>query len=171
MQRYLQLLVTNVDLRSKLSMRSREVAMSEYSYRRVAERYEELFRELGSISQGMVPGVRAARLANQPLDLAFSLESIRNFVSEKATDLRSAFDLNPEKARQILASHIERLLLTPREGEDGPVYDVSGNIDLFGRDRTAMGLAVKASPSRQPGGKKSVMLMVARESFEPPRNQ
>ncbi len=107
-------------------------------------------------------------VANQPLDVAFSLESIRNFVSEKTTDLCSAFDLNPEKARQILANHIERLVLTPREGEDGPVYDVSGDIDLFGGDRTAMGLAVKASPSRQPGGKKSVMLMVARDGIEPP---
>jgi hypothetical protein len=109
-------------------------------------------------------------LANQPLDLAFSLESIQDFVSEKATDLRSAFDLNPEKTRQILANHIERLALTPREAEDGPVYDVSGDIDLFGGDRTAMGLAVKASsPGRQAGGKKRVMLMVARDGIGSPR--
>ena len=107
-------------------------------------------------------------LANQPLDLAFSIESIRDFVAEKALDFRAAFDSEPARARQILANHIEKLVLTPREAEDGPVYDVSGDIDLFGGDRTAMGLVIKATPGRQPGGKKSVMQVVARDGIEPP---
>lgn len=106
-------------------------------------------------------------LANQPLDLAFSLELIRDFVSQKTLDIRAAFDSEPGKARQILANHIEKLVLTPRETEDGPVYDVSGDIDLFGGDRTAMSLVVKAAPGRS-GGNKSVMQMVARDGIEPP---
>jgi site-specific DNA recombinase len=105
-------------------------------------------------------------LANQPLDLAFSLESVRDFVSEKVLDLRSAFDLEPAKARQILANHIEKLVLTPRGDEDGgSVFDVSGDIDLFGGDRTAMSLVVKACSGRPSGEKKRVMLVVARDGI------
>ena len=69
--------------------------------------------------------------------------------------------------RRILANHIEKLILTPRETEDGPVYDVSGDIDLFGGDRTAMGLVVKATPNCQSQGKVSVMQVVARGRIEP----
>ena len=87
-------------------------------------------------------------LVNQPLDLAFSLELIRNFVSEKVLDFRLAFDAEPGKAWQILANHIEKPVLTPKETEDGPVYDVSGDIDLLGGDRSDMSLAVKASMGR-----------------------
>ncbi|GGA80629.1 hypothetical protein GCM10011507_34830 [Edaphobacter acidisoli] len=47
------------------------------------------------------------------------------------SDLRSAFDLEPAKARQILANHIGKLILTPRGTEDGPIYEVSGDIDLL----------------------------------------
>lgn len=47
---------------------------------------------------------------------------------------------SPSKARQILANHIEKLILTPKETDNGPVYEVSGDIDLFGGDRTAMSL-------------------------------
>jgi chromosome segregation ATPase len=43
-------------------------------------------------------------LANQPLDLAFSLELIRDFVCQKALDFRAAFDSEPGRARQILAN-------------------------------------------------------------------
>ena len=40
-------------------------------------------------------------VANQPLDFAFSLESIRDFVSEKALDFRVAFDAEPGKSKEI----------------------------------------------------------------------
>jgi hypothetical protein len=78
-------------------------------------------------------------LANQPLDLAFSLESIRDFVSREVLDFKAAFDSEPTKARQTLAKHIEKLILTPRETENGPLYDVSGDIDLFGGDSYGYG--------------------------------
>src|SRR6185437_7245903 len=120
----------------------------------------EIELEIGRIDEQLA-------FANQPLDLAFSLESIRDFVAKKALDFRSAFDAEPGKARQILANHIEKLILTPRETEDGPVYDVSGDIDLFGGDQAAMGLVIKATTGRQPGGKKSGMQVVARDGIEP----
>lgn len=104
-------------------------------------------------------------LANQPLDLSFSLDLIRDFVSKKAADFQAAFDAEPARARQILASHIEKLVLTPRATAEGPVYDVTGDLDLFGGDKTAMGLVVRAAPGRKPGGKKGVMQVVARDGF------
>lgn len=107
----------------------------------------EIELEIGRIDEQLA-------FANQPLDLAFSLELIRDFVAKKALDVRSAFDAEPGKARQILANHIEKLILTPRETEDGPVYDVSGDIDLFGGDQAAMGLVIKATTSRRPGAKR-----------------
>ncbi len=65
------------------------------------------------------------------MDLEFSLESIRDFVADKALDFKAAFDSEPVKAKEILACHIDQLVLTPRETDEGPVYDVSGDIDLF----------------------------------------
>jgi site-specific DNA recombinase len=87
-------------------------------------------------------------LANQPLDLAFSLESIRDFVSDKAMDFSAAFDSEPAKAKEILVRHIDRIVLTPRDAEEGMVYDVSGDIDLFGGDGRAMSLVVEAYTGR-----------------------
>lgn len=87
-------------------------------------------------------------VANQPLDLAFSLESVRDFVSHKALDFRAAFDAEPGKAKEILAGHIDQLVLMPRETAGGMVYDVSGDIDLFGGDGKAMGLVVEAYSGR-----------------------
>jgi site-specific DNA recombinase len=120
-----------------------------------------LLQQLASIESEIERIDHRLALANHPLDLAFSLESVRNFVAGKATDLRGAFDLDAAKARQILAKHIHELVLTPRETEAGPVYDVSGDIDLFGGDGKAMSLAVEASASRSAGGKKRAMQMVA----------
>ena len=83
-------------------------------------------------------------VANQPLDLAFSLESIRNFVTDKALDFGAAFDAEPAKAKEILARHIDKLVLTPRETEDSMGYDVFGDLDLLGGDARAMSLVVEA---------------------------
>jgi site-specific DNA recombinase len=110
-------------------------------------------------------------VANQPFDLAFSLESIRDFVAEKTLDFTAAFASEPAKARLILAKYIENLTLTPRETENGPVYDVSGEIDLFGGDRAAVGLVIQTTSGRKPSGKKSVMQVVARVWLEPPNGQ
>ena len=127
-----------------------------------------LLQQLASVESEIERIDERLALANNPLDLAFSLESVRDFVTEKATDLRVAFDEETAKARQILAQHIHELILTPRETETGPVYDVSGNIDLFGGDGKAMSLAVEANAGRSVKGKKDVMQVVARDGIEPP---
>jgi hypothetical protein len=113
-----------------------------------------LLQQLATLEFEMAKIDERLAVANQPLDLAFSLESIRDFVSGKAMDFRAAFNSEPAKAKEILARHIDRLILTPKETEDGMVYDVSGDIDLFGGDGKAMSLVVEAytgRPSKQRG--------------------
>lgn len=70
-----------------------------------------LLQQLAGIESEIARIDERLALANQPLDLAFSLESIRDFVTRKALDFKAAFDSEPTKARQILAKHI----LTPEK--------------------------------------------------------
>ena len=91
-----------------------------------------LLQQLASVESEIERIDERLALANQPVDLAFSLEALRDFAAEKSADLAAAFDATPEKAKEILSGHIEKLVLTPRQGADGMVYDVSGDIDLFG---------------------------------------
>lgn len=62
-----------------------------------------LLQELAMIESEIGRLDERLAVANQPLDLAFSLESIRDFVAEKSLDFQAAFDAEPAKARQILA--------------------------------------------------------------------
>ncbi len=89
-----------------------------------------LLRQLGAVESEMERIDERLTVANQSLNLAFSLELIRDFVSDKALDFRAAFNAESGKAKEILASHIDQLVLTPRATDDGMVYDVSGDIDF-----------------------------------------
>jgi hypothetical protein len=75
-----------------------------------------------------------ARLAqmNKPMDLAVTLEELREFVARKAADLGGILRADVATARRTLAKHIEKLVLTPRETPEGAVLEVSGDVDLFG---------------------------------------
>ena len=83
---------------------------------------------------------------NQPLDLAYSLEGVREFASAKLLDLRALVHADITAARTALAKHIAEIVLTPKQSPEGPVYEVSGDVDLF-------------------GGEQDVMLMVARDGI------
>ena len=86
---------------------------------------------------------------NQPLDLAYSLEGVREFAASKLMDLRTLVNSDITAARNALAKHIAQIVLTPKQTPEGAVYEVSGDVDLF-------------------GGEQDVMLMVARDGIEPP---
>ncbi len=78
------------------------------------------------------------------------MADLRKFVAEKALDLQGVLRADITAARQALAKHIKRkLVLTPKETLDGPVLEVSGDMDLF-------------------GGDERVMQLVARDGIEPP---
>lgn len=56
-----------------------------------------------------------------------------DLVAAKSLDFRASLMRNPARARQILANHIEKLILAPKGTESGPIYDVSGDIGFFWR--------------------------------------
>jgi site-specific DNA recombinase len=86
---------------------------------------------------------------NTPRDLEVTMADLRKFVAEKALDLQGVLRADVSSARQALAKHVEKLVLTPKETLEGPVLEVSGDVDLF-------------------GGDERVMQLVARDGIEPP---
>jgi site-specific DNA recombinase len=86
---------------------------------------------------------------NAPKELSFSIQRLREFVTEKTLDLQSVLKGDVAAARRTLANHIEKLILTPKETPEGALLEVSGDIDLFARDER-------------------VMQLVARDGIEPP---
>jgi site-specific DNA recombinase len=62
---------------------------------------------------------------NAPHDLEITMADLRKFVSEKALDLQAVLRADVTAARQALAKHIEKLVLTPKETPNGPVLEVS----------------------------------------------
>ncbi len=75
---------------------------------------------------------------NRPEELAASVEDMREFFRQNALELRSLLRGDVDTARQALAKHVEKLVLTPKETPDGPVFEVSGDVAVFcgdpGRD-------------------------------------
>ena len=65
---------------------------------------------------------------------SIGIDELREFLLKKAGDLQSVLQGDPLLGREILAKHIRELVLTPRQTPDGPVFDVTGDIDLFGGD-------------------------------------
>ena len=83
------------------------------------------------------------------MNVAVTIADLREFVARKATDLGEILRADVTSARRALAKHVQKLVLTPQEIPDGPVFEVSGDVDLF-------------------GGDPCVVQMVARDGFEPP---
>ncbi len=86
---------------------------------------------------------------NKPLNLALTVADLREFVARQAADLGKLLRADVPTARQALAKHIQKLVLTPRQAAEGLVLEVSGDIDMF-------------------GGEQRVVQMVARDGIEPP---
>jgi hypothetical protein len=87
---------------------------------------------------------------NQPQEISTSLEELRTFFSERALELRTVLRADVDRAREALAKHIKKLVLTPKDTPQGPVFEVSGDVEVFdggdgvcnsnggqGRNRTA----------------------------------
>jgi hypothetical protein len=63
---------------------------------------------------------------NQPRELSASLEDLQRFFCEKALELRTVLRADVDIARQAMAKHIEKLVLTPKETPEGPVFEGFG---------------------------------------------
>lgn len=68
---------------------------------------------------------------NLPDDLSASLDDLRQFLNEKALELRTILLADVETARQALSKHVEGLMLTPKGTPNGPIFEVSGDVELF----------------------------------------
>ncbi|NYF79027.1 hypothetical protein [Granulicella arctica] len=68
---------------------------------------------------------------NQPRDLSLSLDELREFLCQQAAEVSRLLHCDVEIARQTLGKHIEQLVLTPTETPDGPLLEVSGDVELF----------------------------------------
>ena len=110
---------------------------------------ESLLGQLSGLEREIAQIDERLNEINNPLDLAATIDEVRRFVTAKMTDLKTILRADAITAREVLSRHIQRLVLTPKGTPEGPVFGVSGDVDLFGYE-------------------KDVVLMVARDGIEPP---
>ncbi len=91
--------------------------------------------------------------AHCPFDLEGAIVEMREVVTKNLMQLRTLVAGDPAFAKSALSKHIKQLVLTPTQLAPGPVFEVSGNVDLVPNDDTAGS---------------DVMLVVARDGIEPP---
>jgi site-specific DNA recombinase len=86
--------------------------------------------------------------ASKPMNIATTVGEIRDFVSSNLINLKGLLHEDASKAKAAFARHIGQLVLIPKQTPSGPIYEVSGGIDLLAGE--------------------DVMLVVARDGIEPP---
>jgi site-specific DNA recombinase len=87
--------------------------------------------------------------ARKPRNITTTMEDMRSFVYGNLMHLQGLLrDGDANRAKTALSRHIGQLVLKPRQTPSGPIYEVSGGVDL------------------QTG--EDVMLVVARDGIEPP---
>src|SRR6185437_5774953 len=83
----------------------------------------------------------------KPINVSATLAEIRDFVYGNVMNLRGLLHEDAGKSKLALARHIGQLVLRPKQTPTGPVYEVSGGVNLLAQD---------------------VMPVVARDGIEPP---
>jgi site-specific DNA recombinase len=64
-------------------------------------------------------------------DSVLSVEDLKKFFVQKATAFSEVLRGDVGTAKQALAKHVQRLVLTPRELPDGPVFEAFGEVGFF----------------------------------------
>jgi site-specific DNA recombinase len=108
-----------------------------------------LLTQLSSVESEIAGLDNRIRQVNSPKQFSVSIKEMKDFIARKVLDLTAVLRSDVPAARRALANHIRKLALSPKETPDGPMLEVSGDVDLF-------------------GGDDRVMLMVARDGIEPP---
>jgi site-specific DNA recombinase len=85
----------------------------------------------------------------KPFDVTALLSEARKFAADRLMNLSTFLRANAEVAKPAILKHIKQLVLTPRQSPTGPVYEVSGSLELTPPDL-------------------DVMPLVARDGIEPP---
>jgi site-specific DNA recombinase len=84
----------------------------------------------------------------KPIDIATTVDEMRDFVSRNLINLKGLLNQNASKAKTAFARHIGQLILNPKQTPSGPVYEVTGGLNLLAGE--------------------DVMQVVARDGIEPP---
>ena len=61
----------------------------------------------------------------------FTTEEIREFVQRKSQEFANILAGDAAIAREQLRKRITKLVLTPRQTQDGSVFEVTGDVSLF----------------------------------------
>jgi site-specific DNA recombinase len=84
----------------------------------------------------------------KPMDIATTVGEIRDFVSRNLINLKGLLHEDASRSKAAFSRHIGQLILKPKQTPSGPIYEVSGGLDLLAGE--------------------DVMLVVARDGIEPP---
>ena len=60
-----------------------------------------------------------------------SVEEVREYAYKALLDLKSLIHTVTQKAKVKLAQHVKELVLTPKDTENGKVYEVTGEWELL----------------------------------------
>jgi len=154
-QQELQKRLANIQKQGKgLSALHKERSELQAKAKRVTEAIAEaghspaLLAQLSSIESELAHVERRID-ARKPVDLNVTVAEMRDFVSQKMSQLRDLLRNDPGTLKGALMKHVPQLVLTPVETPTGPVFDVTGGVELVGRGD-------------------DVMPLVARDGIEPP---
>ena len=107
-----------------------------------------LLTELQSI-EAEIEQVERQIATCKPFDVKALLSEARKFAADRLMNLATFLRANADLAKPAILKHIKQLVLTPRQSPTGPVYEVSGSLELTPPDH-------------------DVMPLVARDGIEPP---
>jgi hypothetical protein len=82
------------------------------------------------------------------MDITTTAGEIRDFVSRNLINLQGLLHEDAGRSKAAFARHIGQLVLKPKQTPTGPIYEVSGGLDLLAGE--------------------DVMPVVARDGIEPP---
>jgi len=105
-----------------------------------------LLSKLGEVEAKIAEAGRFIE-ACKPMDITTTEGEIRDLVYRNVMNLRGLLHEDASRSKVALSRHIGQLVLKPKQTPSGPIYEVSGGLDLLARD---------------------VMPVVARDGIEPP---
>jgi hypothetical protein len=92
---------------------------------------EGLSARLTSV-ENRISQIRRLRDAGvEPKVPEFTIEEVREFLGRKTQEFTNILTGNAETTRRQLQKRITKLVLTPKQTPDGPVFEVTGDINLF----------------------------------------
>ena len=106
-----------------------------------------LLQRLRSV-ESEIARVEGHMKAQKPFDPKATEDRIQDYVRKNVLHLRNTLQGDVTNAKMALMKHVGQLVLTPKQTSKGPIFEVSGAVDLL--------------------GSKDVMQVVARDGIEPP---